>query len=299
MHVNATKKQQSLATDGLLLTTFIWGWGFIFSKMALDAGISPLAMQAARFVLASLCAVLFFGKRIGQSYQKGQWKSCFFIGSILFVAFMVQAYGLVGTTPGNSAFITTTYVVMVPFLSWRVTQKRPAGVMFLACLVALGGLAVLTVDVRQGVGFGDLLTLVGAFLFAAQIVATDRVLATIDPSVLVSGQMLVAALWSLLAFFVTGPDFTGLATGQGAVSVVFLGVFSSFVCYLLQTVSQKYLSSIRAGILLAGEALFACLFSVLLGYDRLTPRILVGGLLLVAASTLPQLWQQRKNQDAE
>lgn len=294
--MNATKRQQGMATLGLLLTTFIWGWGFIFSKTALDAGIPPVATQMARFILASLCSVLFFRGRIVQTYKKGQWKACFLLGTILFAAFVVQAQGLVGTTPGNSAFITTIYVVMVPFLNWGVTQKRPAGVMFLACLVALAGLAVLTLDTSGGlsVSTGDLLTLVGALLFAAQIVATERVVEEIDASVLVSGQMLVAALWSVAAFLVTGGQVGGMFTAKGMVSVAFLGLFSSFVCYLLQTVSQRYLSSIRAGIVLAAECLFACLFSVLLGYDALTPRIVVGGLLLVAAGVLPQLWEERR-----
>ena len=296
MHLKATKKQQTLATAGLLATTLIWGWGFIFSKMALDEGISPITLQMIRSILASICSLAIFGRHITQKYKKGQWKTCFSIGSILFLAFVVQTMGLAKTTPGNNAFITTSYVVMVPFINWVAFKKRPPGVMFLACFVALAGLGVLTLDVQNGfsVNIGDLLTLLSALLFAIQIVATERVLHKIDPSVLVCGQMIFSSLWSVVAFFVTGAGMNGVFTMKGSTSILFLGIFSSFLCYQLQTVSQQYVSSIRAGILLSTEALFACLFSVIMGYDQITPRILIGGLLLVGAGVLPILRQGRR-----
>ena len=50
---------------------------------------------------------------------------------------------------------------------------------------------------------------------------------------------------------------------------VYLGAFSTCLCYLLQTVAQKHTSATRAGLLLSTEGLFGSVFSVALGMNRL------------------------------
>ncbi len=276
---------------GLLVVTIIWGSGFIASQYALDAGVGPAAVMAGRFLVAAVLIGAVCHRRIRRAYKKGQWKAGAIVGLFLYAGFYVQTLGLANSTPANNAFITSSYVVMVPLLWWAVAKKRPHPIVFAACLVSLAGVAILSLDLSAGlrVGFGDALTLLSALLFAAQIVATGHFARDIDPVVLVFMQLAVAAVCGCATFALVDRDLSFMARPGAVLAVAYLGAFSTCLCYFLQTVAQRHLSSTRTGILLATEALFGAVFSVLAGYDSASPRMLVGGLVMLVSVLLPSL----------
>ncbi|MDR3173067.1 MAG: DMT family transporter, partial [Treponema sp.] len=107
------KYDRPLAMGALVLVTIVWGWGFVFSNMALEAGLRPAAIMVARFTLAALLVGVAFRKTIRANYRSGQWKSGLLVGGFLFLGFFIQILGLERSTPSNNAFITGAYVVMV------------------------------------------------------------------------------------------------------------------------------------------------------------------------------------------
>lgn len=64
--------------------------------------------------------------------KKEHLKGGIVIGLFLFLAFYVQTVGLQYTTPSNNAFITASNVVMVPFLWWIISKKRPSLKIFIS-----------------------------------------------------------------------------------------------------------------------------------------------------------------------
>lgn len=290
------KRAARLSVAALFVVTIIWGWGFIFSQTALDAGLTPPSVLFGRFTLATVVTGLFFRKTIRQHYKKGQWKSGVVIGVLLFGGFLLQITALQYTTPANNAFITGTYVVLVPLIWWIITRKRPGRIVFLSCLLSFSGAAVLSISPGAGLRLqlGDSLTLVCALLFAGHIVATSLMAASIHPTVLVFMQFAVAAVLSLGMFLVTGQSFRVYANPMALGSVAYLGLMSTFTCYFLQTLAQRHLSSAKTGIIMATEALFGALFSVVVGYDVLSARMVVGGLLMFASILLPELAAARR-----
>ena len=73
---------------------------------------------------------------------------------------------------------------------------------------------------------------------------------------------------------------------RGILSIVYLGAFSTCLCYLLQTYAQKYIDSISTGTILSLECLFATVFSIILGIDKLTLNIIIGGMLITYSSIM-------------
>jgi len=289
--VNKEKTREYLAMGALLVVTIVWGWGFVFSNMGLEAGISPAGLMSGRFTLAGLLVGGAFRKTIRAHYQKGQWKRGLVIGCCLFLAFYTQTLGLKHSTPSNNAFITGAYVVMVPLIWWVISKRRPAFVIFLSSALSLLGVAVLSVDLSVGfrVNSGDLLTLLSAFFFALQIVFTGIFARELHYIVLVFMQFLVASLFSLLVFIFADRGIQGFAGATGLFSVLFLGVFSTFLCYFLQTWAQRFVTSSKAGIIMGLEALFGTLFSIIIGYDHLNMRMAFGGLFMLTSIILPEL----------
>lgn len=291
---NSPARRNFVYQAALLLVAIIWGGGFPFSQMALDSGLTPFGVMLGRFTIATLLFGLLFGRSILRNFQPGQLKGCLVIGILLFSAFLTQIIGLQLSSPSNNAFITASNVIMVPFLWWLFAKQRPPKIMFPASFLSLVGVSILSVNFTGGlsVAIGDVFTLLSAFLFASQIVATGLLARTIDPRVLVFTQFLVAGLLSLAAFLVFDGNFSVFGQAKSLLSVSYLGILSTGLCFLLQTIAQKHVHSAKAAILLSTEALFGALFSVLAGYDELSPQMVLGGGIVMCSVLLPEIYMQ-------
>lgn len=298
----------------LLGVTIVWGWGFVFSQLALDSGLGPAAVMAGRFGLAAVLLGAVFFRTIRREYKKGEWRAGLILGAILFAGFFSQISGLEFTTPSNNAFITGAYVVFVPFIGWILTKKRPKAILFIASLISLVGVAVLSVNFQDGlsVGPGDAITLFSALMFACQIAVTGLYASCVHFIVLVWMQMAVSAALSgilllggsALSTAMPGSTYlsglvnvSGFATPGGIIAILFLGIFSTSLCYFLQTMAQRHVASSKAGVILGTEALFGALFSVLVGYEPFTLRMVAGGLIMffsIILPELPALFQRKK-----
>lgn len=284
-----------LASASLLFVTIIWGSAFVVMKNSMDA-ITPTYLLAYRFTIAALGMAALFWKQIrGMSMQ--EFKCGALAGLFLFISYYFQTYGLKYTTASKNAFITTLYVVIVPFLAWAVNHVRPKANNLIAAGFAVVGLALLSLKGELSVNFGDFLTLVCGICFAVHMIFLDRFTAYCTPIRLTVMQMGTAAACSwVLGLLTEGAFHPEVFTLPGvAVSMLYLGLASSMLCFLLQTVGQKYLSASTSSILLSFESVFGLLFSVWLLHEKLTVRMLIGCALMFAAAILAEWTPKRKS----
>ncbi len=293
------QSKQQLGIVLLLSVAIIWGSGFIASQIALDADVSPELLMMVRFVVATIVIGIGSFKTLKKHIKKTDLKPSITVGIFLFLAFYIQIIALQYTTPANNAFLTATNVVMVPFLWWIFSKKAPPLHIFIASAICLLGMAILSFQFGQAISFavGDLLTLLCALFFAFHIVVTGMVIKKTHPTVLVFLQFCTAAVLSIVVFLFTDRDFSPMMTLDGLGSLLYLGIFSTCVCYFLQTTAQKHVSSSKAAIILGTEALFGSLFSVLLGYDDLTTQMVIGGSIMMIALLLTEVRFKRKEPD--
>ena len=212
------------------------------------------------------------------------------LGLFLFVAFVTQTIGLQWTTPGKSGFITSLYIVMVPFLYWIVARRSPGWTQIGGAVIATVGLGFLSFRGGLGMSKGDLLTLVGALAFAAQIVATGFFAPRTKPAVLALTQIVAAA-----ALFVVVTPFVEHITWdfgwQAWAAIVWTALSGTVFGFLIQAWAQKSTTSTRAAVILGLEGLFAAVFGLLFGMDVLSWRFVAGAALILAGviviETLP------------
>lgn len=272
-----------LATLGLVVVTVIWGGGFVASDLAL-LSLTPFQIMTIRFLLASL-VMGGISIRTWKEVKKEELRAGIFMGGALFAGFALQIVGLLGTTPSKNAFLTATNVVIVPFIAFLVSKKR-VGINGLAgALMAIVGVGILSLERDFSLSAGDGLTLLGAVGFAFQIFLTSEFAPKYRASVLNSVQMMTAFVLSLMFLVVRG-EFGIQATGQGWLSVCYLGLVSTAVTYLIQTNCQKYVDETKAAIILSMESVFGTLFSVLLLHESITLKMLAGCVLILAAVIL-------------
>ena len=85
-------------------------------------------------------------------------------------------------------------------------------------------------------------------------------------------QMFTAFVLSAISLVIFGEnDFQ--VTTQGWLSVLYLGVVSTTICYLLQTACQKYIDETKAAIILSMESVFGTIFSIMILHEVVTVRM--------------------------
>ncbi len=285
----SSAKSSLLAQIGIIITTIIWGIAFVVVKDALDF-IPAVYMVAIRFSLAAVFLMLVFHKKLKLMSWRylgvGAW-----IGLWLFVAYVLQTVALHSTTAGVNAFLTTVYVVWAPFLAWLLFRNRPKNQCLLAAGIAVVGIALLSLQGGFRIGIGELLTLLCGVAFALHMVFIDRFTQDYDPILLTILQMIFVAVFGwMTAPVIDGPMPEGMFSGPGFwKAVLYLGILSTAMGFLLQTVGQKYLQVTTAAILLSLESVFGMLFSVLLLGESLGGKKILGCVLLFGAVLISQI----------
>lgn len=136
-----------LASMGLILTTMIWGFAFVVMKNSVDV-IPPTYLLAVRFSMSAVLLALLFHKNMMKADRETVLCGVI-LGAFLCLSYQFQTYGLKHTTASKNAFITTLYVIIVPFLYWIVSKKRPTGQNIAAAFLAVIGLALLSLAGRS------------------------------------------------------------------------------------------------------------------------------------------------------
>ena len=133
-----------LASLGLILTTMIWGFAFVVMKNSVDI-IPPAYLLAVRFSMSALLLAVLFHKNLLRADHRTIICGVI-LGVFLCLSYQFQTYGLKYTTASKNAFITTLYVIIVPFLYWIISKKRPGGRNIAAAFLAVIGLALLSLQ---------------------------------------------------------------------------------------------------------------------------------------------------------
>ena len=245
-----------------------------------------------RFLLASvLMGLVSMGQRKKEAKienRAGAIKAGMLMGLTLFAGFALQIVGLQYTTPSKNAFLTALNVVIVPFIAFVILKKKVGVKGIIGAIMAVAGVALLSLNGNLTLGIGDLLSLFCAVGFAFQIFLTGEFVKKYPAAVLNLVQMFTAFVLSTISMFVFGEtDFQ--VTTKGWLSVLYLAVISTTICYLLQTACQKYVEETKAAIILCMESVFGTVFSIIILHEVITPRMVVGCIIILIAVIISNL----------
>ncbi|HED24719.1 MAG TPA: DMT family transporter [Firmicutes bacterium] len=288
MAEQTTDKKVIIADISLLLVALFWGSNFVVMKDALEV-IAPFTYLGIRFSIAALLLAFIFWKRLRKAPTVDYLAGCL-IGLFLFSGYGFQTIGLLHTTPANSGFITGTAVVIVPFLYFLIYRHSPGWWAFLGGGLAAVGLYLLSANEYMGFGFGDMLTLVSAFLFAAHLIAIAVYVRSRDPIVLAVVQIAFTGLASFGAALIFEPTdalFRHSLPIWGA--ILYAVIFCTIGAFVTQTLAQRYTPPTHAVLILSTEAVFAGLFSYLFWDEIFTVRKLFGAVLILTGILITEL----------
>lgn len=273
----------------LLLTAAIWGFAFVAQRAGMEY-VGPFTFNGVRFLLGglSLLPLLFFFSRNEPSPVKksGVLFPGVLAGIVLFTAASLQQIGIVTTTAGKAAFITSLYIVLVPIISLFMGQTTSKGT-WLGCVLSVVGLYFLCIKESSAIQFGDLLVLIGAFLWAVHILVIGYFSPRVDVLKLSFVQFMTCSALSLILAFIT-EEFVLSNLLAAAVPILYGGIGSVGIAYTLQAVGQKYARPAHAAIILSMEAVFAAIGGFLLLGEYLEIQEILGCFLMLSGMLVSQ-----------
>ena len=289
MHAEQTRRTSLLAAAALLALAACWGSTFFLIKDLLDR-VPTLDFLAVRFAIASLALLLVAPKALGRLSPVVR-RHAVVLGVLYGVAQILQTAGLAHTPASISGFVTGLYVVCTPLLAAAILRTRIPPITWVAVALATVGLGVLALN-GFSIGYGELITLSSAFLYALHIVGLGAWSSAQDAVGMTILQIMVIAVVCTLATVHDGivlPDRT-----SDWVSVGYMAVVVGALGLLGQTWAQAHLPPTRSAIIMSMEPVFAAFFAVLLGGELLTGRMVLGGAMVLTAMLVVEALPRRR-----
>lgn len=271
-------KKGFLGRLALFATALIWGTSFVIMKGTLDS-IGALWVLALRFSIATLLLMLFALKKL-RLMSKSALKGSVLMGICLAVAYIIQTYGLVYTTPGKNAFLTATYCVLVPFMAWWIYRRKPGLSNIIAAVLCISGIGFVSLSSGfHDVNIGDILTLACGVFYALQIIMMEQYGPESDALSISTVQFAAAAVicWVGALLFEKAP--VGVEASAWA-NIAYLSVMCTAACFFLQAWGMKYTPSAPAAVIQTFESVFGALISVLFFDEPMTLKLFTGFALI-------------------
>jgi drug/metabolite transporter (DMT)-like permease len=146
------------------------------------------------------------------------------------------------------------------------------------------------------INLGNVLTLICALCWALQVTYISVAAQQTGTKLLAFLPLVTGAMFATAVSLCTGA-YAGLAETFPKVwlPVVLCALMPSVACGLLQAYVQKYLDPASAAVIYTLESVITCAVSILMGFERLSLRLVLGGGLIIGAVLLAQLPLPGKN----
>ena len=262
----------------MFIATIFFGMTYVLTKICLNYS-TEFHIISFRFLIAFIVSLIFLYKKIFPIKIK-EFIYSLILSIILFLVFITMTIGVKYTTATNASFLISLSVIFIPFFSWIFNKEKPKKNIFVVLIIALIGIMLLTLDKNLELHIGDILCLICSLLFSFHIIITERFVRNNNPITL--GVLQFGGV-AILSFLVQYPieKFSLPKNENFWISLLILSVFCTALAYIIQTVSQKKLSSTLVGFILSLEAIFSGIFGYFILNEYLSFQQYVGAFLLL------------------
>jgi drug/metabolite transporter (DMT)-like permease len=300
----------------LLLCTAFWALSFpVMKTLTLtqqqilpEAGswfLTSLCVMV-RFLIAGMLLLVVFWRKIAtvsrREIEQGLWLAFF---SSSGVCLQMDGLGYVSTT--TSAFLTQLYCVLIPLWLAMTGRRFPTMNIILCSALVLAGMALLVnlnlLAIR--LGRGELETLAGSVMFAAQILCLEKPRYAANRwECFTTVMFLGMGLFAAPLLLASAPDirvcFRAYHSLPACELLAVLVLVCSLAPFLLMNRWQREVTATEAGLVYCAEPVLVSLLALFLpaslsrwtgvafANEPITGRLLLGGGLITAANVLLQ-----------
>ena len=273
-----------------IITSILWGSAFVAQDMGMDY-IGPYTFSVGRFLIGFLTLLPFFfifefKKIIIVNIDKKQIAYyLFFLGFVLAIGQALQQISLIYTDVANTGVFTVMYVLVVPVISYFIFSKKFHWSIWPAVVFCLIGGLLLSELKNTSVRLGDSLGILSAFCWGIHIILIRK---TIDifnyPITIAMSQCLIGCLILILPmYFFETPTLSNIL--KDSYEILYVGVLSSALAFLLQTYSLQNISPAPAAIIFSLEGVVAAILAWLI-LDQFLNEIKILGIFLILSAVI-------------
>lgn len=267
----------------ILFITICWGSSYLFMKVGLDS-LGEFNLIALRFGLAFILAGVIFFPRLRQVNVK-TIRYAMLLGFILFIMFTALTFGLKTTTTSNAGFLVSLTVVFVPLLHTFLFKKKIENKVIVSILLALTGIALLTIQLPFTFKIGDLFCIAAALCYALHINMVSTAAQKVDTLSLGILQLGVTGLYAYISSLLFETPVWP-STTHSWIAVLVLSVVCTAVGFIFQTIAQKYTTATRTGLVFSLEPVFAALVGFWFAHEIMNSNQYWGAVLVFLSVVL-------------
>lgn len=271
----------------VLVGAILWGTTGT-AQTFLPQTIHPLGVGASRLAVGglSLLVILVLFRKI--NFKNWPWKPTIYaaISIALFQYLFFSSVRLTGVAIGTVVTIGSA-PVFSGIVEWLIGKRRPTRMWVIATLLAIIGCGLLFLN-QEGVvvnPVGVMMSLGAGSLFAIYTLVNKEVVDSVPAVSAVAVIFSLSAVMLMPFLFIFETE--GLLTGRGIAVVLYLGLATTTIAYILFSTGLKYIPSSSAVTLSLAEPLTAALLSVIVVGEHLSPTswggvaLLLGGILVL------------------
>ena len=274
------KSRQFKADMMLLIVTMCWGVSYFLMDLSLEE-LEPFTLNAYRFLGAfAVAAVLSFKKLMNVS--RSTLKYAFLLGIALTAVYSTCTFGLRLTTQSNAGFLCGMTVIFTPIFAFVFKRVIPDRKLIIVLILCLAGIGLMSLDDQLHMGMGDILCLLCAVAYAADLLITEKGVSREDVDAYQLGvfQLLFTGLF-MLALSIIFEEPALPQSGMTWFAVAFLSIFCTGVAFIAQAIAQQYTSPTHVGVIFCLEPVFAGIVAFFLAGEVLLPRAYVGAAMML------------------
>ena len=278
-----------------LLCTFIWGTTFIAQDTGMD-NIGPFTFNAVRFFVGFLAvaplAFIFERDKLKKSLMKGKKNFinlAILIGLSLFLGSSLQQVSLLYTDVANAAFFTIFYVPMVPIIMFFIYKKPIHWSIWPSVFLCVLGGYLLTNFYNATVRIGDTLVIICALFWSTHIIFTGIIIKSYNEPLTIGAIQTIMVSFLSLGIGLIFEDFILINILKEKFQILYAGVLSGGLAFVLQIYAQKNISPAPSAIIFSLEGVFATIAAWILLSQVLDINNLFGCLFILFGVLFSQL----------
>ncbi len=292
----------------LSITSFIWGSAFIAQDLGSDY-MGAYTFNGVRFIIGALFLVpvilirdRFFPEddpteREHILKDKKLLVGGVLTGMLLCAATNLQQIGIgMGSTAAKASFLTSMYIMIVPFLEMIFMKKKLGVFVWIAAILAMSGMYMMCMAGMDALAPADIYMILCAIGFAFQILVLGIYAPQVDPIRLSAVEFFVCGVISSVIMIFTEaapigfgawlePILSPVAIG----AILYTGIFSSGIAYTIQVVAEKHIAPSIASLIFSTEAIFSAICGWLILGQRMSAFELIGSALILTGVLISQI----------
>ena len=286
---------KSLSIFSALICTIIWGTTFIAQDTGMQV-IGPYVFNGVRFFVGFLTLIPFYllleKKNTYKVVSKNKSKFIYLsilIGLFLFLGTVFQQVALLYTDVANAAFFTIFYVPMVPIMVFFLFKKNIHWSVWPSVILCVIGGYLLTNFYDATVRLGDTLVIIGAIFWSLHIIFIGKIIEEFDAPILIGLiQTIIVSTCSIILALIF-EDFIIKNILDQKVQILYAGILSGGIAFVLQIYAQKNISPAPAAIIFSLEGVFATIAAWIILSQILNINNILGCCFILVGVLISQL----------